>query len=64
MIHFSVDDTIDVFKNLTFKKYISCFCEPTLAFFKKLNEKYGFKVSLYCFFEDDFGFNLSKCTEK
>ncbi len=64
MIHFSVDDTIDIFKNLTYNNYQSCFEEPVLSFFKELSLKYGFKVSLYCFYEDDYGFNLSGCTEK
>lgn len=64
MIHFSIDDTINIFKNLTLGEYSSCFEEPTLLFFKRLNEKYGLKVSLYCFFEEDSGFNLSEVTDK
>ena len=59
MIHFSVDDTITIFENLTKENYNSCFEEPTLAFLKKLNEQYGLKVSMYCFFESASGFNLS-----
>lgn len=64
MIHFSVDDTIIIFENLTKGKYISCFEEPTLLFLKKLNEQYGLKVSIYCFFESDSGFCLSEATSK
>ena len=63
MIHFSVDDTIDVFKYLTENKCSSVFQNPTLKAFKELNEKYGFKVSMYCFYETD-GFNLSMCPDK
>lgn len=64
MIHFSVDDTIVIFENLKKGKYTSCFEEPNLLFLKKLNEKYGLKVSLYCFFESDSGFCLSDATSK
>lgn len=64
MIHFSVDDTIKIFENLTKCEYSSCFEEPRLGFLKELNEKYGLKVSLYCFFESVSGFCLSDATEK
>ena len=64
MIHFSVDDTIEVFENLTKRGYNSCFEEPTLAFFRKLHEEYGLKVTMYCFFESDTGFCLSQATSE
>lgn len=64
MIHFSVDDTIEIFENLTKEDYTSCFEEPTLSFLKSLNEQYGLKVSLYCFFESESGFCLSGATSK
>ena len=64
MVHFSVDDTIAIFENLTKENYSSCFEEPTLKFLKSLNEKYGLKVSMYCFFESGSGFNLSEATQK
>lgn len=64
MFHFSVDDTIDILKRLTHENYTSCFEEPVLAFFKELHLKYGLKASLYCFYENDEGFNLSMCTDK
>lgn len=64
MIHFSVDDTIAIFENLTKGEYTSCFEEPTLSFLKKLNEQYGLKVSMYCFFESESGFCLSEATSK
>ena len=64
MVHFSVDDTIAIFENLTKGNYTSCFEEPTLKFLKDMNEKYGLKVSMYCFFESGSGFNLSNATDR
>lgn len=64
MIHFSVDDTIAIFENITKRNYNSCFEEPALSFLKKLNEQYGLKVSMYCFFESKSGFSLSEATAK
>ncbi len=64
MIHFSVDDTITIFENLTKGEYTSCFEEPTLLFLKKLNEQYGLRVSMYCFFESGSGFSLFDATSK
>lgn len=62
MIHFSVDDTINIFENLSKEKYSSCFEEPTLLFFKELNKKYGLKVTLYCFYKAESGFALCDAT--
>lgn len=64
-IHFSVDDVISCFENLTRneKKYDSAFDEPFFAYIKSLHEKYNAKVSLYCFYEKE-GFSLAECTEK
>lgn len=64
LIHFSVDDTIAVFENLTKEEYSSCFDEPVLGFFKSLNEQYGLKVTMYCFYEKSKGFSLKDGTEK
>ncbi len=63
MVHFSVDDTIEVFRYLTENKCKSIFENPLLRFFKKLNNEYSFAVSMYCFYEKD-GFNLSLCSDK
>ena len=63
MIHFSVDDTIEIFRYLTQNNCRSVFENPVLSYFKKLNEEYGFTVSMYCFYEKD-GFNLSMCSDK
>lgn len=64
-IHFSVDDVITCFENLTRneKKYGSAFDEPFFAYIKLLHEKYDAKVSLYCFYEKE-GFSLAECTER
>ena len=59
MIHFSVDDVIEIFKNLSKNRYASCFDEPSLSFFRELHAQYGFSVALYCFYEDCSGFDLS-----
>ena len=64
-IHFSVDDVIGCFENLTKNegKYNSAFDEPFFAYIKSLHEKYDAKVSLYCFYEKE-GFSLAECTER
>ncbi|WP_294015803.1 hypothetical protein [uncultured Treponema sp.] len=64
-IHFSVDDVIGCFENLTRNenRYDSAFDEPFLAYIKSLHEKYNARVSLYCFYEKE-GFSLADCTEK
>lgn len=64
VIHFSVDDTIAVFENLTKEDYSSCFEEPVLAFFKSLNDQYGLKVTMYCFYESSSGFCLGDVPDK
>ena len=63
MVHFSVDDTIEVFRYLNENMCESIFDNPLLNFFKKLNTEYDFTVSMYCFYEKD-GFNLSLCSDK
>ena len=59
-LHFSVDDTIGIFQDLTWNenKYESIFDNDILKFFKKCHERYGLKVSLYCYYENE-DFNLS-----
>ena len=54
-IHFSVDDVIGCFENLTRNenRYDSAFDEPFLAYIKSLHEKYNARVSLYCFYEKE-----------
>lgn len=65
-IHFSIDDTILIFKDLTEKqdKYSSIFDNYTLGFLKKMHDEYGMSVSMYCWYEDNDGFDLSSCSKK
>jgi len=63
MIHFSVDDTIEIFRYLTENNGESIFECPNLNKFRTLHREFGFKVSMYCFYETE-GFDLSMCTDK
>ena len=64
-VHFSIDDVNPVFKDLTLNKdkYNNIFDHDFFGFLKELNEKYGTKVTLYCFYSLN-GFNISDCTDK
>lgn len=64
-IHFSVDDVITSFENLTKneKNYKTAFDEPFFKYIKSLHDEFGVKISLYCFYEKD-DFSLSECTDK
>lgn len=63
--HFSLDDTIIIFKDLTKnkEKYKSIFDNKTLCYFKDLHDKYGLVLSCYCFY-DFSGFKLSESTDR
>lgn len=50
-IHFSIDDTIEIFKDLTEKKYSSIFQNDTLKFLKEIHDLYGARFTFYCFYE-------------
>lgn len=58
--HFSLDDTIGIFKDLykNENKYDSIFENATLQYLLELHNIYGIKVSCYCWYEDE-EFNLS-----
>lgn len=64
-VHFSIDDVNAVLRDLTEneKKYDSLFDQNFFKYLKKLNEKYGAKITLYCFYELN-DFCLADCTEK
>lgn len=64
-IHFSIDDTINVFYDLTenVEKYDSIFDNELLSSLNKLHKKYGLAVTLYCFNENDV-FSLADMTAK
>lgn len=61
IIHYSIDDTILVFKQLTEQQPNSIFELDMFAFLKKLHDKYGIVVSCYCFFKTG-DFTLTACT--
>ena len=61
IIHYSIDDTILVFKQLTEQLPKSIFELDMFAFLKKLHDKYGIVVSCYCFFKTG-DFTLAACT--
>lgn len=68
MMHISVDDTLEIFQDLSANKntYTSIFDNPTLKFVKDLHDKYGAVISFYVFYDDGEtdGFNLSKTTNR
>lgn len=63
IIHFSVDDCMDMFRDITINDYASVFKSPYFAFLKTLNEKYGAKISLFCFINHN-DFSLKDTTDK
>ena len=62
-VHFSIDDTIEIFNDITKNNYETIFENETLRFLKECNNLYGTKFSLYCFYEYN-GFYLSDCTDR
>lgn len=64
-VHISIDDTIDVFRDLTNNQqnYNSIFENRTLKYLQKLHNRYGAVFSLYCYYETA-DFDLSQCTGK
>jgi hypothetical protein len=56
--HFSVDDTIAIFQDLSKTNYNSIFENSTLSYLKKVHEEYNAVFSLYCFYKTD-DFDLS-----
>lgn len=64
-IHLSADDSLSVFRELTENagELASAFSCPRLAYYRELHEKYGAKITLYCFMRDG-GFSICESTEK
>lgn len=62
-VNFSIDDSIQVFKNLYENDYNSIFDEPTFSYLKYLHDKYGAKFNLYVFYEID-NFSLNQLDSK
>lgn len=52
IIHFSIDDSIDFLYDISSNNYNSIFDNKVLKSIKNLHEKYGLKVSFYCFYEN------------
>ena len=59
-IHFSIGDVIDIFADITHNSYNSIFENKTLKYLKELNELYGSKFSMYCFYEKKITHALNK----
>lgn len=60
-LHYSIDDVISVFEELTLKQPDSIFDLPFFAYFQHLHNKHGLVVSCYCFFRNG-RFSLANCT--
>ena len=65
-IHISVDDTIEIFRDLTENenKYDSIFDNEILKFMQKCHNLYGTKFSMYVFYNYGEGITLEQCTNK
>lgn len=62
-IHYSIDDVIVGFQELTLNNPETIFDIKLFNFLKQLHDQCGVKVSCYCFFKND-TFNLSRCSRK
>jgi len=60
-IHYSIDDVIVGFQELTLNNPKTIFDIKLFNFLKHLHDQCGVKVSCYCFFKND-TFNISLCT--
>lgn len=63
IINFSIDDCIEIFRDITINNYNSLFESDYFSFFKELHDKYDAKISLYSFVEYK-GFNIKNTTDK
>lgn len=63
IINFSIDDCIEIFRDITINNYNSLFESDYFSFFKELHDKYDAKISLYSFVEYK-GFNIKNATDK
>lgn len=63
LFHFSIDDTIQCFEDITKRGCASIFDNATFAWLKDMHEKYGIVVSCFCFYEES-NFNLTKVPEQ
>lgn len=63
LMHFTLDDVIEPLRDLSENDYTSIFDQPSFAWLKHLNEKYGFVVTLQLFSEST-DWDLSQMTDK
>ena len=63
ILHFSIDDTIECFKDILKNDYASIFQNSTLSWLKKLHEKYGLVISCFVYYEEK-EFNLKMFLDK
>ena len=63
IINFSIDDCIEIFRDITINNYNSLFESDYFSFFKELHDKYNAKISLYSFVEYK-GFNIKNTIDK
>ena len=63
VFHFSMDDTIDVFADISSSDYVSLFQNEMLSWLKSLHDKYGVKITCFVMYEND-NFSLVECSEK
>lgn len=65
VIHFSIDDFINAFYDLTINQesYSSIFDNELFAWLKLCHDKYGIKISCFVFFQSK-GFSLKQCTDR
>ena len=63
IINFSIDDCIEIFRDITINNYNSLFESEYFSFFKELHDKYDAKISLYSFVEYK-EFNIKNTTDK
>lgn len=63
IFNLSIDDCIDLFKDLTDSDYGSIFENETLAWARTLHIKYGVVTTFYTMYESE-NFNLSQCPDR
>ena len=63
MFHFSIDDTIDAFNDISNNRYDSIFQNEMFAWLRDLHDEYGVKTSCFVYLEQA-DFSLSGCTDR
>lgn len=62
--HFSIDDTLWIFKDITENKYASIFENRILLWAKEMHEKYDVGFSFYVWYDAWYNFNLGMSTDR